>query len=93
VTHASPSRGQAAARFSFLLSIPVILAATCYELLKLAQDPQPADWPALAVGAVSAGVVAYLTIRGFIALLGRMGMAPFAVYRLLLAAVLFWIYL
>ncbi|NHA14053.1 undecaprenyl-diphosphate phosphatase [Thioalkalivibrio sp. XN279] len=84
---------QAAARFSFLLSIPVILAATCYELLKLAQDPQPADWPALAVGAVGAGVVAYITIRGFIALLGRMGMAPFAVYRLLLAAVLFWIYL
>ena len=84
---------QAAARFSFLLSIPVILAATCYELLKLAQDPQPADWATLGVGAVSAGVVAYLTIRGFIALLGRMGMAPFAVYRLFLAAVLFWIYL
>jgi len=83
---------QAAARFSFLLSIPVILAATCYELLKLAQDPQPADWPALGVGAVGSGIVAYLTIRGFIALLGRMGMAPFAVYRLLLAAVLFWIY-
>ena len=84
---------QAAARFSFLLSIPVILAATCYELLQLAQDPQPADWGALAIGAASAAVVAYLTIRGFIALLGRMGMAPFAIYRLLLAAVLLWIYL
>jgi undecaprenyl-diphosphatase len=84
---------QAAARFSFLLSIPVILAATCYELLQLAQDPQPADWAALAIGAASAAVVAYLTIRGFIALLGRMGMAPFAIYRLLLAGVLLWIYL
>jgi undecaprenyl-diphosphatase len=84
---------QAAARFSFLLSIPVILAATCYELLQLAQAPQAADWTALAIGAVASGVVAYLTIRGFIALLGRMGMAPFAVYRLLLAGVLLWIYL
>lgn len=84
---------QAAARFSFLLSIPVILAATCYELLQLAQAPQAADWTALAIGAVGSGVVAYLTIRGFIALLGRMGMAPFAVYRLLLAGVLLWIYL
>jgi undecaprenyl-diphosphatase len=83
---------QAAARFSFLLSIPVILAASCYELLKLLRDPQPADWGALALGALAAGVVAYLTIRGFIALLGRIGMAPFAIYRLLLAAVLFWIY-
>ena len=43
--------------------------------------------------AVGSGVVAYLTIRAFIALLGRMGMAPFAVYRLLLAGVLLWIYL
>jgi len=84
---------QAAARFSFLLSIPVILAATCYELLKLYRDPVPADWGVLAIGALAAGVVAYLTIRGFIALLGRMGMAPFALYRLFLAGVLWWIYI
>jgi len=83
---------QAAARFSFLLSIPIIIAAICYELLKLLRDPEPADWLALGVGAAVAGVVAYLTIRGFIALLGRMGVAPFAVYRLFLAAVIFWVY-
>jgi undecaprenyl-diphosphatase len=83
---------QAAARFSFLLSIPVIVAAISYELVKLLRDPEPADWAALAVGALAAGIVAYLTIRGFIALLGRMGMAPFAIYRLLLAAVIVWVY-
>jgi len=83
---------QAAARFSFLLSIPIIIAAISYELLKLLRDPEPADWLALGVGATVAGVVAYLTIRGFIALLGRMGVAPFAVYRLFLAAVIFWVY-
>ncbi|HUG98026.1 MAG TPA: undecaprenyl-diphosphate phosphatase [Gammaproteobacteria bacterium] len=83
---------QAAARFSFLLSIPVILAATCYELVKLLREPAPADWLMLGIGALAAGVVAYLTIRGFIALLGHMGLAPFAIYRLFLAAVLFWIY-
>ena len=83
---------QAAARFSFLLSIPIIIAAIGYELLKLLRDPEPADWLALGVGAAVAGVVAYLTIRGFIAMLGRMGVAPFAVYRLFLAAVIFWVY-
>ena len=83
---------QAAARFSFLLSIPIIIAATCYELLKLMREPEEADWLALGVGAVVAGFVAYLTIRGFIALLGRMGLGPFVVYRLILAAVLFSVF-
>jgi undecaprenyl-diphosphatase len=83
---------QAAARFSFLLSIPIIIAAISHELLTLLRDPEPADWLALGIGAFIAGVVAYLTIRGFIALLGRMGLAPFAIYRLFLAAVLFWAY-
>ena len=83
---------QAAARFSFLLSIPIIVAALSYELLTLLRDPEPADWLALGVGAAVSGVVAYLTIRGFIAMLGRMGVAPFAVYRLFLAAVIFWVY-
>jgi undecaprenyl-diphosphatase len=83
---------QAAARFSFLLSIPVIVAAIAYELVKLLGDPAPVDWLVLGAGAVAAGVVAYATIRGFIALLGRMGMAPFALYRLFLAAVIVWVY-
>jgi undecaprenyl-diphosphatase len=83
---------QAAARFSFLLSIPIIIAATCYELMKLWREPEEADWLALGVGAVVAGVVAYLTIRGFIALLGHMGMGPFVVYRLILAVVLFSVF-
>jgi undecaprenyl-diphosphatase len=83
---------QAAARFSFLLSIPIIIAAISYEFLKLMRDPEPAAWLVLGVGAAVAGVVAYLTIRGFIAMLGHMGVAPFAIYRLFLAAVLFSVY-
>jgi undecaprenyl-diphosphatase len=83
---------QAAARFSFLLSIPIILAAIAYELMKLLGDPGPVDWLGLGVGATVSGVVAYLTIRAFIAMLGRMGVAPFAIYRLFLAAVLVWVY-
>jgi undecaprenyl-diphosphatase len=83
---------QAAARFSFLLSIPVIVAAIAHQFMQLLRQPEPADWLALSVGVVVSGVVAYLTIRGFIALLGRMGMAPFAIYRLFLAAVIVWVY-
>ncbi len=79
---------EAAARFSFLLAIPVILAASVYELWDLLSSPAPDDWLALGVGAAVSAVVAYVTIRWFLAFLGRMGMAPFAVYRLLLAALI-----
>ncbi|MEJ2522868.1 MAG: undecaprenyl-diphosphate phosphatase [Gammaproteobacteria bacterium] len=86
-------RREAAARFSFLLAIPVILAAATLELAVLMRTPGPQDWNALAVGTAVSAVVAYVTIRGFLALLNRMGMAPFAVYRVLLGALIFWVYL
>jgi undecaprenyl-diphosphatase len=43
------------------------------------------DWTALGVGAAVSCLVAYLTIRWFLAFLGRIGMLPFAVYRVILA--------
>jgi undecaprenyl-diphosphatase len=79
---------EASARFSFLLAIPVILAAAVYELWGLVQSPAPDDWTALGVGTVVSALVAYATIRWFLAFLGRMGMAPFAIYRLVLAGLI-----
>lgn len=79
---------QGAARFSFLLAVPVILAAATLETVMLLGAPEPADWAALAVGAGTSALVAYLTIRGFMALVDRTGMMPFAVYRLLLAVLI-----
>ncbi len=86
-------RREAAARFSFLLAIPVILAAATLELTVLLRTPGPRDWTALGLGTVVSAVVAYVTIRGFLALLNRIGMAPFAIYRVLLGAVILWVYL
>jgi undecaprenyl-diphosphatase len=77
---------EASARFSFLLAIPVILAASALETVRLVESPQPADWTALAIGTAVSALVAYLTIRWFLSFLGRIGMMPFALYRLLLAA-------
>jgi undecaprenyl-diphosphatase len=76
---------EAAARFSFLLAVPVILAAALLQTIKLLRAPEPADWLALGVGTTVAAVVAYLTIGWFLRVLGKVGMWPFAVYRLLLA--------
>ena len=80
---------EAAARFSFLLSIPVIVLAGGLEVIKLARDPAVMDWQALILGALISGVTAYLCIHFFLRLLQRTGMRPFIVYRLVLGVFLF----
>ncbi|MGB5539151.1 MAG: undecaprenyl-diphosphate phosphatase [Gammaproteobacteria bacterium] len=83
----------AAARFSFLLSIPLIMMAGAFETLKLVQQAAPVDWLAILTGAGVSAVSAWLCIHFFLKLIERIGMMPFVVYRLLLGAALFWMYL
>lgn len=78
----------AAARFSFLLSIPAIGLAGAWKGLQLATAPQPADWGLITFGAALSGVAAYACIGAFLALLRRIGMTPFVLYRLALGGVL-----
>lgn len=79
-----------AARFSFLLAVPVILLATAYELTVLLRSDEAVAWGQLALGAVVSGIVAYLSIQFFMRFVGRVGLLPFAVYRLILAAVILY---
>lgn len=83
---------KAAARFSFLLSIPSILMAAGYEGSKLLGAEVPVDWQILAVGALLSAISAYLCIHMFLKLLDTIGMLPFVVYRLLLGVFLFWMF-
>lgn len=83
----------AAARFSFLLSIPVIVLAGGLNTLELIKSVESVDWTALGFGVLFSAVSAYLCIFLFLKMLERIGMLPFVIYRLLLGAVLFWIYL
>jgi undecaprenyl-diphosphatase len=78
----------AAARFSFLLSIPVILMAGGHEMQQLVQQTGPVDWGSILLGTLVAAVSAYLSIHFFLRLIERIGMLPFVVYRLLLGAFL-----
>lgn len=77
-----------AARFSFLLSIPVILLAGSLKGLEAWTSSQPVDWMPLLAGLVLAGVSAYLCIHYFLKLLERVGLLPFIIYRLALGVVL-----
>ncbi len=83
----------AAARFSFLLSIPVIVLAGGLETLELLEQGNRVEWLPIGIGVLVSAVSAYLCIRAFIALLQRMGMMPFVAYRLLLGVVLLVMFL
>lgn len=80
---------QAAARFSFLLSIPLILAAGSLKGLELAQSGTATQWHEIFLGIVFSFVAAWLCIKLFLAALDKIGMMPFVIYRLLLGVVLF----
>ncbi|MDH5433837.1 MAG: undecaprenyl-diphosphate phosphatase, partial [Gammaproteobacteria bacterium] len=78
----------AAARFSFLLSIPAILLPGGLKTLELATSTQAVPWDFLIVGALVSGIAALTCIHFFLILLERVGFKPFIYYRLLLGAAL-----
>jgi undecaprenyl-diphosphatase len=80
-----------AARFSFLLSVPVILLATVYEMGGLIVGDEQVAWTQLCVAALVAAVVAYVSIDFFMRFVSRIGLLPFALYRIMLAAVILYV--
>lgn len=82
---------EAASRFSFLLSIPTILMSGSLVTAELITSRTAVDWLAMASGALLSFVSAYLCIHFFLQMIGRIGMLPFVIYRLILGGVLIWI--
>ena len=95
-----------ALEFSFLLSIPTMLAATGYDLLKeihpskaalaagqaAANVPMTGErWIVLAIGFVVSFIVAFAVVEWFLMWVRRHGFVVFAVYRIILGLLLlFW---
>jgi undecaprenyl-diphosphatase len=79
---------EAAARFSFLLSIPVIFLAGSLETVEYLQAASIEDARPLLIGALISAISAYACIHYFLKLLDRIGMMPFVVYRLVLGVIL-----
>lgn len=81
---------RAAARYSFLLAIPAVLASGLYQFAKTYQDLPADDLAATALGTVVSFVVGYAVIVGLLRYLNRGSFMPFVVWRILLGvAVLF----
>jgi undecaprenyl-diphosphatase len=90
-----------ALEFSFFLSMPTMVVATCYDLLKSLRGKgenaigvshiDPHGWVVLAIGFVVSFIVAYGSVAWFLAWVKKHGFAPFAVYRIIAGAlVLAW---
>ncbi len=84
---------EAAARYSFLLSIPIIVLSGLGVTKDLVTSSLPVDWATLSIGSVIAAFSAFVCIHFFLAFINRIGMTPFVVYRLLLGVLLLWVFL
>ena len=83
----------AAARFSFLLAIPTIGAASVLTLTDLVRATEPVNWVALTIACITSFIAAYLCIDFFLKLVEKIGMVPFVVYRVLLGGgILVWLW-
>jgi len=80
-----------AARFSFLLAIPIIAAAGGYGALKVALGEAPINWQQFLLAMGFAALAGWFCIAAFLALLQRVGLMPFIIYRLALGVLLLWL--
>ena len=79
---------KASAEFSFLLAFPVMCATTAYDLLKHYKDFTDANLIVLGIGFITAFIVAYLTIKLFLAFLQRFTFVAFGIYRIIFGVIL-----
>jgi len=79
-----------AARFSFLMSIPIIVLSGGYKGLQLLGE-SGVNWLDMVIGAGVSAASAFICIYYFIKFINNIGMMPFVIYRLLLGGfLLFW---
>lgn len=79
-----------AVQYSFIAAVPVMCAATGYDLLRNFHLFTTADLPFFIYGTLASYISALVAIRFFIALLSRITLIPFAVYRLALAPLIYF---
>ncbi|WP_067829824.1 undecaprenyl-diphosphate phosphatase [Actinomadura kijaniata] len=78
----------AAARYSFLLAIPAVLASGLYELTEIGEHGTHVSWAPTLVATLVAGLVGYAVIAWFMKFISTRSFLPFVCYRVALGVVL-----
>lgn len=84
---------EAAARFSFLMAVPIITAAGSLKGVSLMQSEDVIPWDVFVLGVTVAFLSAWAVIALFLRFISRVGMTPFVLYRIVLGGLLliaFW---
>ncbi|MDC0336402.1 undecaprenyl-diphosphate phosphatase [Pseudodesulfovibrio sp.] len=83
------ARRTVAAEYSFIAAVPIMFAATGYDFVKNYTLFGSGDLIFLAVGFCVSFISAWIAVKGFIYLLGKLTLRPFAIYRLILVPLIF----
>ncbi|MFQ3544685.1 undecaprenyl-diphosphate phosphatase [Halobacillus rhizosphaerae] len=83
---------RASSDFTFIMAVPIMLGASSLSLIKNFQYFTVEAFPFILIGFISAFLFALLSIRFFLKLINRIKLVPFAIYRVLLAAVIYLLY-
>ena len=82
----------AASEFSFILAVPMMMGATVLDLYKSRGFLTIDDFPMFAVGFVTAFIVALIAIKLFLHIIKRISFVPFAIYRFIVAAAVYMVF-
>ncbi len=80
---------RSAAEFSFLAAVPILAAAAGKDFLDVLGVFSADEFGLLAIGFVVSFFTALVTVRWFVRVVGSWSLVPFAVYRLVVAAIVF----
>ncbi len=83
---------QAAAKFSFLLAIPIIAAGGLLEGIQMWQVGTAGQWGELFYAMLVSALMSYLCIHYFLQLIERVGFLPFVIYRIVMGVMLIAVY-
>lgn len=84
---------KAAAEFSFIIAVPVMIAATSYDMLKSYNLFSTNDLMILLVGLLVSFIVAIVAIKWFLGILAKVTLAPFGWYRIAIGLLAYWVLL
>lgn len=81
---------RAIVEFSFLLAVPTMVAASGYDLFRSGLSLSGPEFQLLAIGFLTALVVAWLAVRSFIKYIQKYNFQPFGLYRLIIGLLFLW---
>ncbi|WP_100401712.1 undecaprenyl-diphosphate phosphatase [Bacillus sp. FJAT-42315] len=84
---------RAAADFTFIMAVPIMAGASTLSLISNWEYFTLDVLPFFVVGFISAFIFALISIRFFLALINKIKLTPFAIYRIVLAAVIYFVFL